>query len=69
MASRLSTRAAHSGIAWAIGGKPDRAWGPERPVYGKIRTMSYASTSRKFDSKAYIAKVEALRRKGRTGDE
>jgi deoxyribodipyrimidine photo-lyase len=47
-------------IAWAIVGKHDRAWGPERPVYGKIRYMSYASTSRKFNSTAYIARVAAL---------
>ena len=47
----------YAGIAWAIGGKHDRAWGPERPVYGKIRYMSYASTSRKFDCKAYISMV------------
>ena len=46
----------YAGIAWAIGGKHDRAWGPERPVYGKIRYMSFASTSRKFDSHAYIEK-------------
>jgi deoxyribodipyrimidine photo-lyase len=46
----------YAGIAWAIGGKHDRAWGPERPVYGKIRYMSLASTSRKFDSRAYIEK-------------
>jgi deoxyribodipyrimidine photo-lyase len=45
----------YAGIAWAIAGKHDRAWGPERPVYGKIRYMSFASTSRKFDSRAYIA--------------
>jgi deoxyribodipyrimidine photo-lyase len=50
----------YAGIAWAIAGKHDRAWGPERPVYGKIRYMSYASTSRKFNSKTYIAKVNAL---------
>ena len=54
----------YAGIAWAIGGKHDRAWGPERPVYGKIRYMSYASTSRKFDSELYIRRVEALVRKG-----
>ncbi len=47
----------YAGIAWAIGGKHDRAWGPERPVYGKIRYMSYASTSRKFNSRAYIEGV------------
>ncbi len=50
----------YAGIAWAIAGKHDRAWGPERPVYGKIRYMSYASTSRKFNSKAYIEQVNAL---------
>jgi deoxyribodipyrimidine photo-lyase len=44
----------YAGIAWAIGGKHDRAWGPERPVYGKIRYMSLASTSRKFASRTYI---------------
>jgi hypothetical protein len=48
-----------AGVAWAIGGKHDRAWGPERPVYGKIRYMSFAGTSRKFDSRAYIEKWNA----------
>jgi deoxyribodipyrimidine photo-lyase len=56
----------YAGVAWAIGGKHDRAWGPERPVYGKIRYMSYASTSRKFDSRRYIQRVEALVRKEET---
>ena len=50
----------YAGIAWAIVGKHDRAWGPERPVYGKIRYMSFASTARKFNSKAYIARIAAL---------
>ena len=49
----------YAGIAWAIGGKHDRAWGPERPVYGTIRYMSFASTSRKFNSRAYIEKWNA----------
>ena len=44
----------YANIAWAIGGKHDRPW-PTRPVYGEIRSMSYASTSRKFDSARYIA--------------
>ena len=48
----------YAGIAWAIGGKHDRAWGPERPIYGKIRFMSLQSTSRKFDWRAYRARVE-----------
>jgi deoxyribodipyrimidine photo-lyase len=45
----------YAGIAWAIGGKHDRAWGPQRPVFGTVRFMSYASTRRKFDSAAYVA--------------
>ena len=48
----------YTGIAWGIGGKHDRAWGPERPIYGTIRYMSFASTSRKFDAKRYIRRVE-----------
>lgn len=44
----------YAGIAWAIAGKHDRAWGPARPIYGMVRYMSLASTSRKFDSKAYM---------------
>jgi deoxyribodipyrimidine photo-lyase len=55
----------YAGIAWAIVGKHDRAWGPERPVYGKIRYMSYESTSRKFNFRAYIERIGALE-KGRT---
>lgn len=49
----------YAGIAWAMVEKHDRAWRPERPIYGKIRC---ASTARKFDSQAYSAKIEALRR-------
>ena len=49
----------YAGIAWAIVGKHDRAW-PERPVYGKIRYMSLASTGRKFDSKQYIEQIAQL---------
>ena len=54
----------YAGIAWAIVGKHDRAWGPERTIYGKIRYMSYDSTSRKFNSKAYIARIAALEKAG-----
>lgn len=49
----------YTGIAWAIGGKHDRPW-PERPIFGTVRFMSYASTSKKFDSNAYIARVRSL---------
>jgi len=49
----------YAGIAWAIVGKFDRAWG-NRPVFGKIRYMSGASTGKKFDSKKYIREMQAL---------
>ncbi|HKV93451.1 MAG TPA: deoxyribodipyrimidine photo-lyase [Candidatus Angelobacter sp.] len=50
----------YPGIAWAIVGKHDRPWF-ERPVFGKIRYMSFNSTSKKFDSKRYIAQIDSLR--------
>jgi deoxyribodipyrimidine photo-lyase len=49
----------YAGIAWAVLGKFDRAWF-ERPIFGKIRYMSGASTGKKFDSKRYIRQMNAL---------
>jgi deoxyribodipyrimidine photo-lyase len=49
----------YAGVAWAILGKFDRAWGT-RPIFGKIRYMSGASTGKKFDSKRYIQQMEIL---------
>jgi deoxyribodipyrimidine photo-lyase len=43
------------GCMWAIAGVHDRAWGPERKVFGKIRFMNYEGCKRKFDIKKYIA--------------
>jgi len=51
----------YSGVAWAILGKFDRAWG-ERPVFGKRRYMSAASTARKFDAARYIEQMRLLAR-------
>jgi deoxyribodipyrimidine photo-lyase len=51
----------YAGIAWAILGKFDRAWS-ERPIFGKIRYMSGASTGKKFDSKRYIRQMELVRK-------
>jgi deoxyribodipyrimidine photo-lyase len=45
----------YANIMWAICGKHDRPW-PSKPVYGSIRSMSYGSTSRKFDVDAYVEK-------------
>ena len=43
------------GCMWAICGVHDRAWGPVRPVFGKIRFMNAAGCKRKFDTARYIA--------------
>lgn len=50
----------YTGVAWSIGGKHDRPWGPERPIFGLIRYMSRGGCERKFDVKAYIRRVESL---------
>jgi deoxyribodipyrimidine photo-lyase len=47
------------GIAWSVGGVHDRAWFP-RPIFGKIRYMSYRGAESKFDVKAYIKKLNSL---------
>ena len=44
----------YSGIFWCLG-RYDRAWGPERPVYGKIRYMSSENTARKVRVREYLA--------------
>jgi deoxyribodipyrimidine photo-lyase len=43
----------YSGIFWVLG-RYDRAWGPERPVFGKIRYMSSPNTVRKLKLKGYL---------------
>jgi deoxyribodipyrimidine photo-lyase len=47
-----------SGIAWVFG-RHDRAWGPERPIYGKVRYMTSDSTRRKLRLKDYLARYGA----------
>jgi len=49
----------YAGIAWSMLGKFDRAWF-DRPIFGKRRYMSGASTGKKFDSKTYIKQVRML---------
>lgn len=48
----------YAGIAWCIGGVHDRAWA-ERPVFGKIRYMSFDGCRRKFDVDRYIRRFAA----------
>ena len=45
----------YCGIFWVLG-RYDRAWGPERPVFGKIRYMSSANTARKVHVRNYVKK-------------
>jgi deoxyribodipyrimidine photo-lyase len=42
-----------SGIFWVLG-RYDRAWGPERPVFGKVRYMTSESTRRKLKLTKYL---------------
>ena len=46
----------YTGMAWAIGGKHDRPWGPERPIFGLVRYMALSGMQRKMDTRAYIYK-------------
>jgi len=45
----------YSGIFWVLG-RFDRAWGPEREIFGKIRYMTSDNTKRKLKVKNYIAR-------------
>lgn len=51
-----------AGVAWAVGGKHDHGWS-ERPVFGKIRYMNEAGLRRKFRMDAYVARIDAVRRR------
>jgi deoxyribodipyrimidine photo-lyase len=44
-----------SGIFWVLG-RYDRAWGPERPIFGKIRYMTSENTARKLKLTGYLAR-------------
>lgn len=50
----------YSGIFWVLG-RYDRAWGPERPIFGKIRYMTSENTARKVRVKDYIEKYSTER--------
>ncbi len=43
----------YSGIFWVLG-RYDRAWGPERPIFGKVRYMTSESTAKKWSVKKYL---------------
>ena len=48
----------YSGIFWVLG-RFDRAWGPERPIFGKVRYMASENTRRKLNVKPYLASYAA----------
>ena len=43
------------GIMWVLG-RYDRAWGPEREIFGKVRYMTSDNTARKVRVKNYVAR-------------
>jgi deoxyribodipyrimidine photo-lyase len=43
----------YSGIFWTLG-RYDRPWGPERPIFGKVRYMTSENTARKVDVDEYL---------------
>ncbi len=45
----------YSGIGWVLG-RFDRPWGPERPIFGKVRYMSSDNTRKKLDLDRYLAR-------------
>jgi len=49
----------YSGIFWVLG-RYDRVWGPERPIFGKVRYMSSENTARKVKVKRYLERYSQL---------
>ena len=47
-----------SGIFWTLG-RFDRAWGPERAIFGKVRYMCSVNTARKVRVRPYLAQWAA----------
>ena len=43
----------YTGIFWVLG-RHDRAWGPERPISGKVRYMSSKNTRKKLSLESYL---------------
>jgi deoxyribodipyrimidine photo-lyase len=43
----------YAGIAWSMGGVHDRPW-PPRPVFGKVRSMTFGGARKKFDVDAFV---------------
>ena len=48
----------YSGIFWTLG-RYDRAWGPEREIFGKVRYMTSENTARKLRVKNYVKRYSS----------
>ncbi|MDP3499692.1 MAG: deoxyribodipyrimidine photolyase [Myxococcales bacterium] len=48
----------YSGYLWVLG-RYDRAWGPERPIFGSVRYMSSTNTAKKISVKRYLETYRA----------
>jgi deoxyribodipyrimidine photo-lyase len=44
-----------SGLLWCLG-RHDRAWGPERPIFGTVRYMSSENAARRFGLEGYLSR-------------
>lgn len=51
--------ATYTNVLWCLG-LHDRAWGPERPVFGTVRYMSSDAFRRKHDVKAYTRRITEI---------
>ena len=50
--------AGYANVAWAIGGRHDRPFPPNKPIFGLVRPMGMGAMRRRFDPEAYIALIE-----------
>jgi deoxyribodipyrimidine photo-lyase len=48
----------YANIAWCIGGRHDRPFGPEREVTGLVRPFGLGAMKRSFNVQAYIDKID-----------
>jgi len=51
----------YSGIFWVLG-RYDRPWGPQRPIFGKVRYMSSENTARKLNLRQYVETYAPVRK-------
>ncbi|RYG84119.1 deoxyribodipyrimidine photolyase, partial [bacterium] len=49
----------YASIAWCFG-VHDRPW-PERPIFGKVRSMTSRSARSKLDLEGYLSEARAFR--------